>query len=126
MYSSADGFASHADVAACREMLRGGSRTFFAASLVLPGSVRKPAAGLYAFCRMADDAIDQGTDRAAALRDLHVRLERIYARMPGNSAADRAFGVFRRSQSRPPQVQYAPAAREGTCPALAFACPAAA
>ena len=92
MYSSADGFASHADVAACREMLRGGSRTFFAASLVLPGSVRKPAAGLYAFCRMADDAIDQGTDRAAALRDLHVRRERIYARMPGNSAADRAFG----------------------------------
>ena len=91
-YSSAEAFASHADVAACREMLRGGSRTFFAASLVLPGSVRKPAAGLYAFCRMADDAIDQGTDRAAALRDLHLRLERIYAGMPGDSAADRAFG----------------------------------
>ncbi len=91
-YSSAEAFASHADVAACREMLRGGSRTFFAASLVLPGSVRKPAAGLYAFCRMADDAIDQGTDRAAALRELHVRLEGIYAGMPGECAADRAFG----------------------------------
>ncbi len=73
-------------------MLRDGSRTFFAASLALPGSVRKPAAGLYAFCRMADDAIDQGTDCPAALRDLHVRLDRIYDGAPGNSPADRAFG----------------------------------
>jgi phytoene synthase len=71
--------------------LRGGSRTFFAASLALPKSVRKPASGLYAFCRMADDAIDHGTDRAAALADLHARLERIYAGVPEDDAADRAF-----------------------------------
>jgi phytoene synthase len=92
VHSPVDAFASHADLAACRAMLRDGSRTFFAASLVLPGSVRKPAAGLYAFCRMADDAIDQGTDHPAALRDLHARLERIYAGTPGDCAVDRAFG----------------------------------
>lgn len=91
MYSTAEPHASKADVAACREMLRGGSRTFFAASLVLPASVRRPATGLYAFCRTADDAIDQGLHAAAALDELHVRLERIYSGAPGGCAADRAF-----------------------------------
>lgn len=84
-------FASLADVAACRAMLRGGSRSFFAASLVLPNSVRQPATGLYAFCRMADDAVDLGADRAAALLDLRMRLERIYAGDPCAASADRAF-----------------------------------
>jgi phytoene synthase len=84
-------FASVADVAACREMLRGGSRTFFAASLVLPRSVRGPATGLYAFCRLADDAIDHGRDRHAALAALRDRLDRIYAGQPLDIAADRAF-----------------------------------
>jgi phytoene synthase len=83
--------ASVADVAACRAALRGGSRSFFAASLALPKSVRQPATALYAFCRMADDAIDLGVDRAAALRDLHRRLERIYAGDPADTACDRAF-----------------------------------
>jgi phytoene synthase len=73
-------------------MLRGGSRTFFAASLVLPLGVRKPATGLYAFCRMADDAIDLKMDPRAALRDLHDRLGAIYAGTPADIAADRAFG----------------------------------
>jgi phytoene synthase len=80
-----------ADVAACRALLRGGSRTFFAASLVLPKSVRGPATGLYAFCRMADDAIDFGQDRAAALADLHARLDALYSGKPRDIAADRAF-----------------------------------
>jgi phytoene synthase len=73
-------------------MLRGGSRTFFAASLALPLSVRRSATGLYAFCRMADDAIDGDTDRRAVLRDLHARLEAIYDGTPSGIAADRAFG----------------------------------
>jgi 15-cis-phytoene synthase len=89
--SSVSSHASVADVAACRATLRGGSRTFFAASLALPRSVRKPATGLYAFCRMADDAIDLGMDRAAALSDLHARLDRIYAAAPRDVPADRAF-----------------------------------
>ena len=40
---------------------------------------------------MADDAIDHGADRPAALADLHARLERIYAGVPLQAAADRAF-----------------------------------
>lgn len=89
--SSARPFASLADVAACRASLRGGSRSFFAASLVLPKSVREPATGLYAFCRMADDAIDLGGDKGAALQDLRTRIERIYTGNPRDDAADRAF-----------------------------------
>jgi phytoene synthase len=84
-------YASMADVAACRTMLRGGSRSFFAASLVLPKSVREPATGLYAFCRMADDAIDHGTDRVRALAELRSRLDRIYAGDPLPESPDRAF-----------------------------------
>lgn len=89
--TSGKGFASVADWAACRAMLRGGSRTFFAASMLLPGRVRVPSIGLYAFCRMADDAIDQGVDRRAAMRGLRRRLDAIYASTPENICADRAF-----------------------------------
>jgi len=84
-------FASRSDWAECRAMLRTGSRSFHAASLMLPLSVRESATGLYAFCRMADDAIDLGGDRAAALRDLRFRLDKIYARDPLDAACDRAF-----------------------------------
>jgi phytoene synthase len=83
--------ASPADRASCRAALCSGSRSFFAASLALPKSVREPATGLYAFCRMADDAIDLGKDKLQALRELHVRLDRIYAGEPQDHAADRAF-----------------------------------
>jgi 15-cis-phytoene synthase len=74
-------------------MLREGSHTFFAASLILPSALRKPATALYAFCRMADDAIDQGADRSAALADLRRRVEQIYRNSPENRASDRAFAA---------------------------------
>jgi phytoene synthase len=61
-------------MAACRAALREGSYTFFAASLLLPREVREPASVLYAFCRMADDAVDQGSDKAAAVAMLRARL----------------------------------------------------
>ncbi len=82
---------SPADMAACRALLRGGSRTFFAASLLLPARVRDPACAIYAFCRLADDAIDLDADPAAALARLHDRLDRAYAGRPHAIAADRAF-----------------------------------
>lgn len=84
-----------ADIAACRAALRQGSRTFLAASLLLPREVRDAACALYAFCRMADDAVDQGADEAAAVAMLRARLARIYdAGAPGSALAapaDRAL-----------------------------------
>ncbi|RZI94481.1 MAG: phytoene/squalene synthase family protein [Variovorax sp.] len=67
-----------ADIAACCAALRQGSRSFLAASLLLPRDVREAACALYAFCRMADDAVDEGDDEAAAVRELRRRLARAY------------------------------------------------
>ena len=79
------------DQQACRQLMRGGSKTFFAASLLLPGRVRSPATALYAFCRLADDAIDLGRDPHAAMRQLQRRLDAIYAGRPDSINADRAL-----------------------------------
>jgi len=79
------------DIGACRELLRGGSRTFFAASLVLPRAVSDPAIALYAFCRLADDAIDLDGGRLDAVERLRDRLARAYIGQPLASPADRAF-----------------------------------
>ena len=80
-----------ADMDACRALLKGGSRTFHAASKVLPRKVGDPAIALYAFCRLADDAVDLGDNRAAAVERLKERLDRAYRGQPMDQAADRAF-----------------------------------
>lgn len=84
-----------ADLAACREMLRGGSKSFHAASLLLPKRVREPANALYAFCRLADDAVDlcPPDERCEALSALSRRLDRAYAGDPHPHPADRAFAA---------------------------------
>jgi phytoene synthase len=79
-----------ADLAACRALLRNGSRSFLAASHMLPGWVRDDAIALYAFCRVADDAIDQ-EGGAAALGSLRARLAAAYEGSPVDIAADRAL-----------------------------------
>lgn len=82
------------DLAACRALLRGGSRTFFAASLLLPAAVCRPASALYAFCRLADDAVDlDPVSPIAAIDRLRDRLDRAYAGRPLQAAADRAFAA---------------------------------
>lgn len=85
-------------MAACKAMLRGGSRSFYAASFFLPKSVREPAMALYAFCRLADDAVDEcGADCAAAIAMLHARIDGLYAHTPWDHPADRAvMHVIRR------------------------------
>lgn len=89
--SAQPAFASGADLAACRAAIRAGSRTFHAASHLLPLRVREPALSLYAFCREADDAIDQSDAPAAALSLLQERLDMAYRRRPHDNPADRAF-----------------------------------
>ncbi|MBK1727527.1 phytoene/squalene synthase family protein [Halorhodospira neutriphila] len=81
------------DRTACRASLCTGSRTFLAASWLLPRSARDPATALYAFCRLADDAVDESGEEAqdAALEALYRRLERVYAGCPERDPADRAF-----------------------------------
>jgi 15-cis-phytoene synthase len=84
-------FATAQDRAACRAAIRQGSRTFFVASLLLPAAVRQPAYGLYAFCRLSDDAIDLSDGSPFALERLRDRLARAYDGRPLPVAADRAM-----------------------------------
>jgi 15-cis-phytoene synthase len=46
---------------------------------------------LYAFCRVADDAVDLQPEKTAAVLDLRERLALLYAGTPKDAAADRAF-----------------------------------
>lgn len=79
------------DLAACRALLRDGSKSFHAASLLLPPTVRDPAVALYAFCRLADDAIDREGGRGPAVGRLRERLARAYEGRPVAHPADRAL-----------------------------------
>ena len=82
-----------ADMAHCREAIRTGSLSFHAASKLLPATVRDPALALYAFCRLADDAVDDSDDKAPAVLGLRDRLDLVYAGRPRNAPADRAFAA---------------------------------
>ncbi|MDT8857918.1 phytoene/squalene synthase family protein [Paracoccaceae bacterium Fryx2] len=84
---------AEADMAHCREAIRVGSLSFHAASRLLPPKVRDPALALYAFCRLADDAVDEGDDKARAVLSLRDRLDAVYAGRPRNACADRAFAA---------------------------------
>jgi 15-cis-phytoene synthase len=84
-------FRYKSDIAACRQTIRGGSKTFFAASLLLPRRVRDPAYALYAFCRLSDDTVDLEGGRLASIGRLRDRLERAYAGRPLPLAVDRAL-----------------------------------
>jgi hypothetical protein len=81
------------DMAACRAMIRTGSLSFHAASRLLPARVRDPALALYAFCRVADDDVDEGLDKAHAVLRLRERLDLIYAGRPEQRPSDRAFAA---------------------------------
>lgn len=79
------------DLAACRDLLRVGSKSFHAASLLLPRRVRDPATALYAFCRLGDDAVDDAADPAEGLAEMRARLDAAYRGAPLDHPADRAF-----------------------------------
>lgn len=88
------GNSSDADLQACVELMRTGSLTFFAASRLLPQRVRASSIALYAFCRVADDMVDDGEySLCEAMRLLKQRLDDIYAGAPQNHVEDRALAV---------------------------------
>lgn len=83
--------ASMSDFRVCRDLIANGSKSFHAASVLLPAHLRDPAFALYAFCRVADDAVDAPGARAAALERMQRRLDRVYAQSPMDFAVDRAL-----------------------------------
>ena len=91
----------NADLEHCRAAIRTGSLSFHTASLLLPQRVRDPALVLYAFCRLADDAVDLQQDKTTAVLSLRDRLEAAYRGQPRNTPVDRAFAVMIEAEEMP-------------------------
>ena len=89
------------DLAHCRAAIRTGSLSFHAASRLLPRRVRDPALVLYAFCRLADDAVDEGHAKAQAVLRLQDRLDAAYDGRPFDAPEDRAFAAIVRDHEMP-------------------------
>ncbi|MCU1277777.1 MAG: Phytoene synthase, partial [bacterium] len=82
------------DRLACRAWIRRHSKSFFLSSLLLPARVREASWALYAFCRRADDAVDEEQAGAMArVESLRRRLERVYAGRADDDPIDRAFAA---------------------------------
>ena len=92
------------DDRACAAAIRAGSRSFHAASLLLPSKVRRDALALYAFCRMSDDLVDAPDGAGSAADRLSVRLDAIYGGRPHAHYADRAFARVVREHAIPKAV----------------------
>ena len=92
------------DLAHCKDAIRTGSRSFYAASHLLPARARDPALALYAFCRLADDAVDLHAEKAAAVLSLRDRLDLVFSGTPRNAPADRAFAAIVRDHDMPREL----------------------
>jgi phytoene synthase len=81
-------------VRACDESIRVNSRSFSLAARFLPPHTRAKAVVLYAWCRRADDLVDQASSAHAglALGRLHAELDRIYV---DGKMGDLALDAFR-------------------------------
>ena len=75
----------------CQQLLKNGSNSFYSASFLLPKRYRRPIVALYAFCRVADDTIDDGAASDAVLDQMYERLQSAYDGKPHNNPVDRAF-----------------------------------
>jgi len=88
------------DLAACRDQLRVGSRSFHAAAFLLPRSFCEPASALYAFCRIADDAVDNDPDPEQALARLHELLNGAIESIPECPGRDKLAAMAHAEMDR--------------------------
>jgi 15-cis-phytoene synthase len=93
---------AQADLVLCEETIRTGSKSFYAASLLLPKRLRRDAFALYAFCRQSDDLVDLGSLGPAAIVELERRLDLASRGTPRAHPVDRAFAdvMFRHGLPR--------------------------
>ncbi len=82
------------DLKICQTYLGNGSSTFHAASRLLPASAVQGVTALYAFCRVADDLVDDsGLPIDTAIAQLHQRLDAVFANTPMDSPEDRQLAL---------------------------------
>ena len=98
------------DAAVCADIVRRHARTFHLASRFLPPEKRRAAYGLYAFCRVADDMVDEAkasgdTSIGAKLADYDRQLtSAVHDGRPGTDAVFRELQWAVRTYGIPEQV----------------------
>lgn len=97
--------ASADDVAVCRATLEAHSKSFALAGRLLPARCRDDAAVTYAWCRHADDAIDERplAEAPEALATLRAELDAVYGDAPLEDVTLRAFRTVTRRRNLPRQ-----------------------
>jgi phytoene synthase len=97
-------------LASCERLMRTGSHSFFAASRILPKRFKHAATAVYAFCRVADDAVDEmppGASIDVVIDYLRERLDAIYRGEPFLIDADIAFAAIVREYAIPKAIPMA-------------------
>jgi phytoene synthase len=95
-----------ADHVACGAVLRESGSSFALPIRLLPVAKRRGTTAIYAFCRRADDIVDQATDRTAARAALDAFAAQVTAAFEGAAVADpvaRALGDTVRRFAVPPE-----------------------
>lgn len=95
-----------ADHAACAAILRESGSSFAVPIRLLPIAKRRGTTAIYAFCRRADDIVDQASDRTAARAALDAFAAQVTAALEGGTATDpvaRALGDTVRRFAVPPE-----------------------
>ena len=85
------GALEDADLAACARLLAAGSKSFHAAGRLLPARLKEDVTVLYAFCRVADDLVDDAPVTAEGVAQVRALLDRAYRGAPADDAVERAF-----------------------------------
>ncbi|MFZ4739248.1 MAG: phytoene/squalene synthase family protein [Bradymonadia bacterium] len=80
-----------ADLEHCERLLAVGSKSFHAAGRLLPARIKPDVTVLYAFCRVADDLVDEAEDTARGVAEVRALLDRTYGGAPANDPVERAF-----------------------------------
>lgn len=98
MIALRDGFAANAEAFDwCEAIIKKNSKSFYRAFSILPPRKRKSVYAVYAFCRIADDSVDEQAS-AALLDDLESNLECFLSgstpQGPLWQALDTAFSAF--------------------------------
>jgi len=88
----------------CDEAIFSGSKSFDAASRLLPKDVRVASRALYAFCRASDDLVDEGDMGRASIAQLRQRLNTIYDGIAPALPCDRAFASVVSGYALPKEI----------------------
>ncbi len=106
------------DHRACAAILARSSSSFALPIRLLPEAKRRGTTALYAFCRVADDLVDDAADAVTAATGLGALATATEAALAGHTAAQQRAATARMRDTRGPQQPALPGARASGSSAL--------